>query len=78
MQNPNYQTQVVNNHDEQNRSLALEKLISQAVSQERKRELDLYKLYAQDSEFKRSFDASIMRILSSQAMSKVVFETVSL
>ena len=56
-------------------STALEKMISQAVSQERKRELDLYKRYAQDPEFKRAFDASIMRLLSIQDISKVVFET---
>jgi type I restriction enzyme R subunit len=39
-------------------------MISQAVSQERKRELNLYKRYAQDREFKRAFDASIMRLLT--------------
>jgi type I restriction enzyme R subunit len=62
--NPHYQTQVVDNQDEQNSRLALEKMISQAVSQERKRELNLYKRYAQDREFKRAFDASIMRLLT--------------
>lgn len=61
--NPNYQTQVVDNQDEQNSRLALEKMISQAVSQERKKELNLYKKYAQDQEFKRAFDSSIMRLL---------------
>ncbi|WP_009632500.1 type I restriction endonuclease subunit R [Synechocystis sp. PCC 7509] len=61
--NPNYQTQVVDNQDEQNRRIALEKLIQQAVSQERKRELDLYKRYASDPDFKRTFDASIMQLL---------------
>lgn len=61
--NPSYLTQVVNNQDEQNQRLALEKLISQAISQERKRELDLYKRYASDPDFKRAFDASVMRIL---------------
>lgn len=75
MQSPNYLNQVVDNQDEQNSRIALEKLISQAVSQERKRELDLYKRYAQDQEFKRAFDSSIMRILASQEMSRVVFET---
>jgi type I restriction enzyme R subunit len=76
--NPNYQTQVVDNQDEQNSRIAMEKLISQAVSQERKKELDLYKRYAQDPEFKRAFDSSIMRLLSSKDISKVVFETVEL
>ena len=61
---PNYQSQVVDNQDEQNRRLALEKIISQAIGQERKRELDLYKRYASDPEFKRAFDASIMRMLA--------------
>ena len=75
--NPNYQTQVVDNQDEQNSRIALENLISKAVSQERKKELDLYKRYAQDPEFKRAFDSSIMRLLSSKDISKVVFETAS-
>ncbi len=69
--NPNYKTQVVDNQDEQNSRIALEKMIKQAVSRERKRELDLYKRYAQDREFKRAFDASIMRLLS-QAANDVV------
>ena len=60
---PNFAVQVVNNQDEQNRRLAMEKLISQAVSKERRRELDLYKHYASDPDFKRAFDRSIMRIL---------------
>ena len=74
MSNPNYLTQVVDNHDEQNSRIALEKIISQAVSQERKKELDLYKRYAQDPEFKRAFDASIMRLCTE--ISKVALETV--
>jgi len=61
--NPAYAEQVLNNQDEQNRRLAMEKLISQAVGQERKRELDLYKRYASDPDFKRAFDATVMRIL---------------
>jgi type I restriction enzyme, R subunit len=73
--NHNYQTQVVDNLDEQNSRIALEKMISQAVSQEQKREPDLYKRYAQDPEFKRALDSSIMRLLSIQDISKVVFVT---
>jgi type I restriction enzyme R subunit len=64
MEDPSYETQVVNNPDKQNSQLALEKLIQNAVSKERRRELDLYKSYAQDPEFKRAFDASIARLLS--------------
>jgi len=48
----------------QNRRLALEELIKQAINRERRRELDLYKRYASDPEFKRAFDASIMQLLA--------------
>lgn len=34
-----------------------------AISIERKRELDLYKRYASDADFKRAFDATIARLL---------------
>jgi type I restriction enzyme, R subunit len=64
---PNYEAQVVNNPDKQNSQLALGKLIQNAISKERRRELDLYKNYAQDPEFKRAFDASIARILSNDS-----------
>ena len=59
-----YKAQVEDNPDAQNRQLALEKLIQHAVSIERRRELDLYKRYAGDPDFKRAFDASISRILT--------------
>ncbi|BDT66106.1 hypothetical protein os1_02590 [Comamonadaceae bacterium OS-1] len=59
-----YKVQVEDNPDAQNRQLALEKLIQHAVSIERRRELDLYKRYAGDADFKRAFDASISRLLS--------------
>lgn len=61
-----YKAQVEDNPDSQNRQLALERLIQQAISVERRRELDLYKRYASDPDFKRAFDASIFRMLSSK------------
>jgi type I restriction enzyme, R subunit len=64
IQHPNFQSQFVSNQDEQNRRIALEQLIQSAINQERRRELDLYKRYASDPEFKRAFDASIMNLLS--------------
>ncbi len=59
-----YKAQVVDNPDEQNRRIALESLITQAVNKERKKDLDLYKVYAGDPDFKKAFDESIMRILA--------------
>lgn len=62
--NPNFQNQVLNNADRQNRDIALKSLITQAVNKERRRELELYKLYAGDGDFKKEFDAMIARILA--------------
>ncbi|HCF6048779.1 type I restriction endonuclease subunit R [Pseudomonas aeruginosa] len=66
MNHVDYKVQVEDNPDSQNRQLALERLIQQAISVERRRELDLYKRYASDPDFKRAFDASIFRMLSSK------------
>ncbi|NEZ64146.1 hypothetical protein D0962_15335, partial [Leptolyngbyaceae cyanobacterium CCMR0082] len=63
VQNDSYEAQVVNNPDEQNRQLAMEELIKEAINQERRRELDLYKRYATDPDFKRGLEASIIQFL---------------
>ncbi len=65
MNHADYKVQVEDNPDSQNRQLALERLIQQAISVERRRELDLYKRYASDPDFKRAFDASVSRLLAS-------------
>lgn len=62
--NPAYQEQILNNPDRQNRAIALKSLITQAVNKERRRELELYKLYAGDDAFKKEFDEMIGRILA--------------
>ncbi len=64
VQDDSYQTQVVNNPDEQNRRLALEQLIKEAINKERRRELDLYKNYATDPDFQRALNASIAQLLT--------------
>ncbi|MCB5195706.1 type I restriction endonuclease subunit R [Deefgea salmonis] len=61
-----YKAQVEDNPDAQNRQLALEKLIQHAISMERRRELDLYKRYSSDADFKMAFDASIARLVSQE------------
>lgn len=66
MKHTDYKAQVEDNPDRQNRQLALERLIQQAISVERRRELDLYRRYASDPDFKRAFDASISRLLNMQ------------
>ncbi|WP_295456727.1 type I restriction endonuclease [uncultured Thiodictyon sp.] len=72
LKHADYQAQVQNNPDTQNRKLALEGLIRQAISIERRKELDLYKRYSSDPDFKLAFDASIARVLSSVGSAAIV------
>ncbi len=72
MNHADYKAQVEDNPDSQNRQLALERLIQQAISVERRRELDLYKRYASDPDFKRAFDASVSRLLTSAASAAIL------
>ena len=53
----------MNNPDTQNRRLAISKLIKQAINQERRNELTLYRNYASDTDFQRALETSIIRIL---------------
>lgn len=62
-----YQAQVIDNPDEQNSRLAIERMIQVAVNKERRRDLDLYKKYAQDDDFKRDFESMIVSMLSSNS-----------
>jgi type I restriction enzyme R subunit len=73
MTHADYKAQVEDNPDTQNRQLALERLIQQAISVERRRELDLYKRYAGDPDFKRAFDTSISRILTMRGGDQNIF-----
>jgi type I restriction enzyme R subunit len=64
MASAGYQEQVVDNPDEQNSRIAAEKLIKDAINKERRKEVTMYKMYAEDPDFKRAFEASILRMLS--------------
>lgn len=64
-----YETQVANNPDEQNRRIALENLINQAVLAQRKTDMELYTL-RQDEAFKHAFNETIMRILALEGKGK--------
>ena len=65
-----YQSQVVDNPDTQNRDIAQRELIAKAVQKERKKDLDLYKVYAGDPDFRKAFEESIIRILALHEKSK--------
>ncbi|MDG5816453.1 hypothetical protein QA601_15255 [Chitinispirillales bacterium ANBcel5] len=48
---PDYKTKVAENRDSQNRDLAFKKILDDVMAQQRKKELELYKLYAKDEGF---------------------------
>ena len=62
-QNPNFQKQYVDNPDVQTRELALIKMIGEAISKQRRTELEMYKLYSQDDAFKQAMQDTIRRML---------------
>lgn len=59
---PDYETKVAHNTDEQNKNLALWKILDEVVSDDRKKGLDFYKLYAKDDSFKTSFFDTMKRM----------------
>jgi type I restriction enzyme, R subunit len=63
IQNPQFKNQFENNPDEQNRNIAFKQLMNQAMIQRRKQDLELYRMYASDSEFERAFDFGMLRLL---------------
>lgn len=65
-----YKTQVEGNADEQNRKLAQESIIGEIVRKQRRKGMSLYKNYAEDPDFRKSVEESIIRILALHETSK--------
>jgi len=63
---PDFDIKVAQNADDQNRELALKKILDDVMSQQRKQELELYKLYAQDPSFYQAFYNTIKQVVSSR------------
>jgi type I restriction enzyme R subunit len=61
---PDFISKVAENRDEQNKSLAFKKILDEVMSQQRKQELDLYRLYAKDEMFYQAFFDTMMRMAS--------------
>lgn len=62
--NPDFEEKFLDNPDQQNRDLALQKMINEAISKQRKNELEMYKKYSQDEGFKQALQHAIKRIVS--------------
>lgn len=59
---PDFQPKVMENTDIQNKNLAFQKILDDVMSQQRKQELDLYRLYAKDEAFKTAFFDTMKRM----------------
>lgn len=61
---PDFDLKVAQSVDDQNRELALKKILDDVMAQQRKQELELYKLYAQDSSFYQAFYNTIKQVIN--------------
>ncbi|WP_100615379.1 type I restriction endonuclease subunit R [Confluentibacter citreus] len=59
---PDYLSKVAENNDSTNRDLAFKKILDEIMSQQRKNELNLYKLYAKDEAFHQAFIDTMKRM----------------
>lgn len=62
---PDFQSKVAENPDTQNREIAFKKILDDVMRDQRRKELDLYKLYAQDESFYRAFFDTMKRMVDS-------------
>ena len=61
---PDYKSKFLDNQDVQNRELAYDRIFDDVMGKQRKNELDLYRLIAKDSGFKRAMQDTIKRMLA--------------
>jgi type I restriction enzyme R subunit len=62
-EHPDYESKYLHNPDSQNRKLAYEKIFNEVMNQQRRQELDLYRLISQDEAFKQAMQATVRQIL---------------
>lgn len=65
---PDYQTKVAENEDPQNRDIALDKILKDVMNNQRKKELELYKLFAKDDSFKRALYHTMKQMLENPSV----------
>jgi len=62
---PDYKDKVADNMDLQTRELAFKKILEEVMSQQRRQELELYKLYAKDDAFRQAFFNTMLQMTQS-------------
>ncbi|MCI5161058.1 MAG: type I restriction endonuclease subunit R, partial [Candidatus Electrothrix sp. AX5] len=60
---PDFQAKVADNPDRQNSSLAFAKILHEVMTAQRRKELELYKLYAKDEAFQQAFFDTLWRMV---------------
>lgn len=65
---PDYQTKVADNYDLENRDLAFKKILDDVMGKQRKKELELYKLYAKDESFYQALFDTMKRIVDNPSL----------
>jgi len=60
---PDFKTKVAENKDSQNRDLAFKKILDDVMGQQRRKELELYRLYAKDESFYQALFDTMKRII---------------
>lgn len=60
---PQFEAQVVNNPDAQNRRIAIEDMVGKAMNERRRDAVDLYKRFVTDDSFKQAFIMLFVRVL---------------
>lgn len=60
---PDFKAKVADNKDLQNRDLAFKKILDEVMGQQRKKELELYKLYAKDESFYQALFDTMKRMI---------------
>ena len=62
-EHPDYESKYLYNPDLQNRKLAYEKIFNEVMNQQRRQELELYRLISQDEAFRQAMQATVRQIL---------------
>ena len=59
---PDFQSKVMDNPDSQTQDIAFRKILDEVIAQQRKKELDLYRLYTKDDAFYQAFLDTMKRL----------------
>ncbi len=66
---PDFKEKVADNSDLQNRDLAFKRILDEVMGQQRKKEIELYKLYAKDEAFYQAFFDTMKRLIDNPLLS---------